>query len=377
MKIAIVGNHFTPCIGGVEKVMEDTAGELARRGHEVKVVCLDTCAKSERKLPEKEKISGIEVERIGCLDLRYYKIAPAVLGKIRGCDIVHVHGIGFFSDFLIATKSLHRKPVVVSTHGGIFHTHDIWILKAMYFSIAQRLLLPLADRVVAVSRNDKEEFGMVCGNVALVENGIRPEDFSPGKKKPNTFLFVGRFSRNKRVERLLEAFSLLMDMDLTLTIAGTDWEGLLQGYLRKNALLSADNRVRYVADPSRERLRELYAEAEFFVSASSHEGFGIALVEAMASGCIPIVQDNEGFSSILGDSGAGVLLDFSDARQAARAIRSLMDWGTMRKRHLQRLAVRRAKSFSWEGRVDEIERIYFSVLGDKKKHFIGLKGGKE
>ncbi|VVB99083.1 D-inositol-3-phosphate glycosyltransferase [uncultured archaeon] len=372
MKIVHAANHFSPCLGGIEKVVKDTGMLLAERGHEVSVVCLDRCANSGEKLPEKGAVGKIKIWRIPFIDLKYYKVAPAILGKIKDADIVHVHGIGFMSDFLLATKPLHKKPVVVSTHGGVFHTESLSSAKKIYFSTFQRALLKMADKVIAVSRNDLKLFSGICKNTVLFENGISPQEFTIGKKKPNSFLFVGRFSSNKRVGLLLEAFSRLRKESFALTVAGNDWEGLLSEYLKKNVLLGIDTKVKYVVNPSDEELKGLYASHEFFVSASQYEGFGISLAEAMASGCIPMVQDNEGHKEIIGDSECGILLDYTDMKGSAEAIGKVMLWGPMRKRHLRENCALRAKDFAWGGKITELEKIYSDAIGKKT----GVKTGK-
>ena len=65
------------------------------------VLCLNKCAKSSKVLPDKGAKSGINIYRIPFFDLHYYKIAPQVLNYLKDYDIIHVHGIGFFSDFLL------------------------------------------------------------------------------------------------------------------------------------------------------------------------------------------------------------------------------------------------------------------------------------
>ncbi len=361
MRIVMVANHFSPCIGGVEKVVMDISKRLIGRGHDVLAVCLNRCAKSYEALPASETVDGIVVDRLAFADLRYYKIAAGVLEKIRDADVVHVHGIGFFSDFLLLTRPLHKKPVVVSTHGGIFHTKNLGAFKSLYFGLLQRPVLGMASKVIAVSRNDFEMFSRICGNAELVENGVNVEKFAPGKKMPNSFLFVGRFSRNKRIELLLSIFAKLRGMGVTLTIAGNDWDGLLKSYLDINVHLGIDSSVRYVTDPTEEELVALYSSHEFFISASEYEGFGISLVEAMASGCIPIVQENKGFGHILGESDCGITLDFTDVNSAAQTISKASGWGAMRKRHLGKMAIGRAQDFSWEKRILKLEKIYSDV----------------
>ncbi|MBI4210220.1 MAG: glycosyltransferase family 4 protein [Candidatus Diapherotrites archaeon] len=356
MRIAQVSHHFAPCVGGVERVVRDISKALQERGHEVKVICLNRCAYSRIDLPRKETVDGILVERLKFVDLKYYKIAMGLLASIRDSDIVHVHGIGFLSDFLIAMKVVHRKKVFVSTHGGIFHTGSVGLLKNVYFQGVQRALLGFADGIVAVSRNDLVLFSGICKNVALIENGIHVSGFIPGKKAANSFLFVGRISRNKRVDRLIGAFAELpKKTGFSLVIAGTDWEGLLEGCRKLVREKGLAKKVRFVIGPSEDELKALYSSSEFFVSASEYEGFGLSLVEAMASGCIPIVHNNEGFGSIVRHGQDGFIADFSGTETAAKAISAAMKCG---KKKMSRAAVARAMKFSISGKITELEGLY-------------------
>jgi len=354
MKIAMVTNNFYPCIGGVEKVVQDMGEKLSKRGHEISVLCLNKCANSGEKLPEKGRRGSINIERMPYLDLKYYKIALSVLNKVKEADVIHVHGVGFFSDFLIATKLLHKKPVVVSTHGGIFHTKKIALLKKIYFHTVQRILLNFCV-TVAVSKNDFKLFSGIASPV-LIQNGVSAEKFKHGKKEKNTFLFLGRFSKNKRVENLLDAFSKI-EGNYKLLIAGTDWENLLSGYKKKCMELGIENKIKFILNPKDNETKELYAKSEYFVSASQYEGFGIALVEAMASGCIPIVQKNEGFSNIITENKNGYFADF-DSSESHKKIESVMKKDNM---EIIEGALKRSKDFSVETGVNKLEKIYMEI----------------
>ena len=356
MRIVHVCNHYSPCLGGMERVVLDISKAFAEKGHEVKVVALDRCANSREKLLSRERVGRIDVERIPFLDLKYYKIALGVLGRIRGADIVHVHGIGFFSDFLIATKWLHRRPIVVSTHGGFFHTESIGSLKKFYFGFIQRALLRFANRVIAVSRNDLGKFRQIARNVTLVQNGVNTSLFRPGNKEGESFLFLGRFSRNKRVEKLLEAFAIVKKTrpGFRLLIAGPDWEHLMNGYKKRVNELGLSKNVVFILNPGNEEAYALYSVSRYFVSASRYEGFGLGLVEAMASGCIPIVQKNDGFSNILVEGKSGFFADFDSSEAAAEKILAAMEGGD----RVGRAAVKRSKAFSWGNSLPELEKIY-------------------
>ncbi|MBU1939557.1 glycosyltransferase family 4 protein, partial [Candidatus Micrarchaeota archaeon] len=244
MKIVQVTHHFSPCIGGVESVVLETSRRLVEAGHEVSVVCLDRCAKGGKILPGTGEIDGIKITRIPFIDLKYYKIAPRVLSLITGADLVHVHGVGFFSDYLLALKGVHKLPVIVSTHGGIMHTRKMRVIKAIY-GLWMPLMLNRADAVVAVSKNDRDAFSRICagGKVRLIENGIDYARFANArwKTEKNSFIYVGRLSRNKRVDNLIETFAFLKKagVEFKLTILGHDFDGIaekLHGLVEKKGL---------------------------------------------------------------------------------------------------------------------------------------------
>ena len=62
---------------------------------------------------------------------------------------------------------------------------------------------------------------------------------------------------------------------------------------------------------SDEELQDLYRRASVYVQASRHEGFGLAVAEAMLAGCVPVVMNVTAMPEVVGD--AGVLIDSQDA----------------------------------------------------------------
>src|SRR5690349_11548212 len=124
MRVLHVVRQFHPSIGGLESVVAGLAGEQRRNGIAAEVLTLDRLFHdpTRRRLPATDQVGDIPIRRIPFAGSRRYPLAAPVLRHLRGFDLVHVHGVDFFSDFLAATQPLHKRPLVLSTHGGFFHT---------------------------------------------------------------------------------------------------------------------------------------------------------------------------------------------------------------------------------------------------------------
>ncbi len=371
MKICHFSNRFWPCEGGIETIIMDYCLELKKKGHKSRVVCLNKCANSNKVLPVTDSVNGISIKRLPFLDLGFYRISPSVIFSLKDCDVLHVHGIGFFADALILLKLFHGKPVVLSTHGGIFHTSK-GLLKRIYFYAWNRFLLRFADKVIAVSENDARLFSRIVPKekISIVENGLRLKNFSKlgGKKEKSTFLFVGRLSKNKRIDLLLEAFAIVFKKNkkARLFIVGGDFEGLLSGLKKKAQKLGISKQVKFAGAVSSTKLLEYYSKAEFFVSSSEYEGFGVSALEAMASGCIPVLNRIPTFEKIVFDSRAGFVVDFFQPKKAAEKILQILSLSEKQKQLFSIRAKNAVKKFSWNERIRDLIKVYSSVMGSRK-----------
>lgn len=369
MRVLHVIHNFLPCVGGMEAYLHNLCKYSRKARIECSVVCLNKCPQGNAKLKVHETIDGIKVERIPYIDFGIYKFSPNVLKKVisSGADVLHIHGIGFFSDFLSITRPIHKKPIVLSTHGGIFHTKAHSKLKGFYFNNWEKFIANGFDVVAACSKNDYALFRKISKNVVLVENGMDYKFFSGAKNKakPNTFVYVGRISKNKRVDNLIEAIAIVQRKipNIKLTIAGEDFENLLPNLKNMVNERNLQKNVQFATGKfSPEEVRAFYVGNEFFVSASQYEGFGISAIEAMACGAIPILNDIDSFSDFIKRSGAGFIVTFEDSEVAAKTILHAIALSRKQKGKLMRKGREFGKEFDWGKKVKEFRKIYSSLL---------------
>jgi alpha-1,3-mannosyltransferase len=372
MRVVHVVRQFFPSVGGLEAVVMELAHAQAAHGHEVGVVTLDRIfkAKPQVRLPAAETVSGIAVDRIPFFGSTRYPIAPSVLKFIGSADIVHVHAIDFFFDYLAWTKPFHRKPLVASTHGAFFHTSFAAKLKRIYFRTVTRLSAACYDAIVAVSVADEELFSTISKKVVCIENGVNVGRFldASAQVPKKAIISIGRFSSNKRLDRLVTFFAKLQarDPEWKLTIAG-----------RQSDLSAADVRllverasfgsgVKIVESPSDEALRALMGDCSVLASASEYEGFGLTAVEGMAAGMFPLLSDIPAFRHLVAKTGLGLIVDFKDPDAAAAKFAQA--WTQVAGRYAQqrKAAIAGAQQYEWGPVAASYEQIYEKILAGRK-----------
>nr|WP_319385685.1 glycosyltransferase family 4 protein [uncultured Roseibium sp.] len=362
-----VVRQFSPSIGGLEDVVRNLALHQKDRFGDVRIVTLDRLFTDPGTgLPGHEVIDGIDVVRIPYRGSPRYPIAPSVLGEISNADLVHVHAIDFFYDFLALTKIFHRRTLVATSHGGFFHTRKFARLKKVWFNTLTRLSTHQYAALVCCSGSDLELFNRIAPRkTSLIENGVDVGKFrDAGAQQPQKrVLTLGRFSTNKRLDRLMDVMATLCATDPTWRLDIAGMESDLTG-----GQLSAMAEARGLSDSvavhiglSDTELKALAARSSFFVSASDYEGFGLVLIETMSAGLLPVVEANEAFSAVARKHDIVRTVDFADCRQAAGALRARFQ-DLQQQPDLRNNAITAASGYGWSAKAREYEDLYRTVI---------------
>ena len=163
---------------------------------------------------------------------------------------------------------------------------------------------------------------------------VDTEFFRPGAERPRNsvvkIVSVGRFSDpRKNLALLLEAFDILRrpGANPELTVVGVYNRDDITAY-RSRWPSTAE--VRFLGFVSKNEKRQALQQADIFVCSSQQEGFGIAIVEAMACG-LPVVSTRcGGPESIISDGQNGLLVRNGDANALANAVEMLCEDGRVR-----------------------------------------------
>ncbi len=370
MFIVHVVRQFHPGRGGLESVVLELASAQVRSGHRVRVVTLDRLFKAAecQKLPPTDAIDGIDIVRIPYFGSSRYPIALSALRHIEGANVVHVHAIDFFFDYLAWTKPVHGRTLVVSTHGGFFHTAYAARLKRLWFGTVTRLSMKFYAGVAAVSAFDFEQFrairpqGMVC-----IENGANLSKFrdaSAGTLRKSIVCF-GRFAKNKRIDLLLGLLRELRRQgpEWTLTIAGRPGDLSAEDVAALAEGAGLGDAVRIVASPTDATVKALLRDCSFVASASEYEGFGVAAIEGMSAGLIPILSDIPPFRRLAARTGLGLIVDYADPETSAHVLldalpRIAADYGGQREACMQA-----ASAYDWPRVCEDYAALYDAATG--------------
>ncbi|WP_417347567.1 glycosyltransferase family 4 protein [Ferrimonas sp.] len=374
LKVIHVVRQFHPGVGGLEKFVQALVEAQREAGIDASVVTLNRLFHQPRAqiLPATDTVEGIPVRRLHYVGSYKYPIAPGVLRAIAPADLVHVHGIDFFFDFLALTRSVHRKPLVASTHGGFFHTQFAARLKRAYFRSITQLSCKAYRHILAISQGDYETFAQICQapKLKLVENGADIDKFRGGGSRIATrgLIFIGRFSDNKRLDKLLTAFACLAKLDEAyhLDIAGRDWDNNLVRLRRQIDSLGLQQRVKLHLGLSDDQLTSLTSHNSFVVSASEYEGFGQTLLEGMAAGLFPLASPIPSFQRVVDATGVGQCLSFDDPELWALKTHEQVNQVVEEYAAYRRQAIRACGAFSFEQCSHTMIQIYKEMLGGRE-----------
>jgi glycosyltransferase involved in cell wall biosynthesis len=252
-----------------------------------------------------------------------------VIGGVLRADLVFGWFASWHTFFPVTLAALLRKPSVLIVGG--FDTANMPEIGYGYQrggvrSWASRWIMRRATRLVTHSHYTLTEIELntpiPSERVEVLHLGV-PDPFGePHAEKEREALTVGAIDRTTLVQKgqvpFVEAARELPDV--RFTFAGK-WLDHSVEELRTRAGAN----VEFTGWLSDEELLDAYRRAAVYVQASRHEGFGLAVAEAMLAGCVPVVMDVTAMPEVVGD--AGVLIESQEPSAVAEGVRQALGLG--------------------------------------------------
>ncbi len=276
---------------------------------------------------------------------------------------MHLHDLRFAFATAVVGSAVARRPLILHTHGLIFHTRFMERLKRLAVSHYFGPLLQASNAIIAASSGSDAALLLSLrpqleSRVRVVENAIPMETYLTIDRHPQRgeLLVLGRIADSKRIDLVLRVLALMKDETWRLTIAGSG-EARTVEHLRVVAgSVGVLDRVVFNPGVSESTKLALLSRAQLALFPSHGEGFGLALLEALASGVPVLAQDIPAHRLLLDPAH---LTDFKDTVTASHQMRRLM--AELPSVPAVRPISTRVLHFDMSRLVDEIEEIYQSL----------------
>lgn len=299
--------------------------------------------------------------------------------KLLGLKADLYHATHYVLPFLLPCRA------VVTIHDIIHLLYPEFLPSRLAFLYAERMIrraLLHGDRILTVSRNTKTDleryFGIAGDKIEAIYNGIDesfrervatealPERLRGLGLEPGYVLFVGNPKPHKNLDNVLKAYARALQLRPQLTqplVCVGDRDGLDQRLRLRAEQLGITQRLILLGHVDQEVLPAIYQGASLFLYPTLYEGFGLPVVEAMASD-VAVITSNTSALKEIADGYAHLVNPLDVEGMAAAIVECLCNEG--RRTYLRRLGRLRAQDFSWKRTAEKTLEVYEQVLAGKK-----------
>jgi 1,2-diacylglycerol 3-alpha-glucosyltransferase len=386
INVAFYSDTYLPAVDGVVTSMLNFKKELERRGHVVYIFASgDSTSKSRYSTGTVFITRGVRFTPYPQYKVALFPLPSMLRLNSLGTNIVHVQtpfSMGFAG--MISAK-LQNYPLVGSFHTLITNraiaesyypknrmlkrltARYLWKYSRFFYRNCNTTIVPTNTVGRILNRHGIK-------NLCIVPNSVDTKEFNTGvdgslirkrfriKENEKLVLYVGRASREKRIEILLKAAKILSRKDgrIKFVIGGTG--PALDYYKRTANRLGLYDTVRFIGFVDQKELPELYASCDAFCIPSTFETQGIVALEAMATGKPVVGADYLALRELIRNNGNGEKFRPGDYISCAKKIEKVLNNSeTYRKE-----AIETAKSFSIEKATDKLLEVYKPLLSNKQ-----------
>lgn len=385
LKIAFYTDSYLPAVDGVVTSILNSKSALEQRGHKVYIFASANSRDSK----------GMRSPRVFLYQGSRFKPYPQYsiamfpnnsvfkLNEIKA-DIVHAHTPMVMGLSGLMGAKLLNKPIVSSFHTMVTNkpivdayypkNKHLKRLAATYMMKYMKFFYNSSDRVIAPTQTVASilrRYGI--SGVSVVPNSIDTKVMNPKADgsgirsrlglcdRDRVVLYLGRLSREKKLETLLRAATLLMgrDQSVRLVVAGTG--PLEQHYKEMARRLGIIEKTSFMGFVEAAELPKVYAMADVLCLPSTFETQGIVLIESMAVGTPVVGADYLAIREMIRPGKNGEKFRPGDYTDCAKKIEKVLN----NAERYRNSAIKTAEEFSKEKVADRLLEVYDLILSNK------------
>jgi 1,2-diacylglycerol 3-alpha-glucosyltransferase len=387
IKVAFYTDTYLPAVDGVVTSMLNFKNELERRGHEVYIFASgDAASKKIYSNNHVFIIQGMKFKPYPQYKLAFFPYHTMLKLQAKNINIVHAQTPFFMGFTALTISKLMKYPIIGSFHTLVnnprllddyypknkalkqFTSKYLWSYTKFFYKKCDKTIVPTKTIEELLAREK-------VINTEIVPNSVDIKHFNPkvdGDSVKNSLgitdnskvvLYVGRISKEKRIEVMLKAARLLLKKkkkNVEFVIAGTG--PALKHYKALSNRLGINEIVKFVGFVGGDALPEYYAMSDLLCMPSTFETQGIVALEAMASGKPVVGSDYLALKEMIKNGYNGEKFKAGDFTQCANKIEKVLNDSSIYKRN----AVAFASGFSVSKVTDRLLDVYNKILNDYK-----------
>ncbi len=412
MRILHISHLYHPSIGGNQIHLKKLSEHLTRKGEDVTVFTAKALTINQLRNPNGQINSLLSYETLNGVKIRrfppskriqqfVFKHLPKIRGGYRLSRAILKDWFAMMQRGGVVPQSIqailaHKPDVVCNINScnastiwaylahrirkfpyviiPCLHIHDQWVKNPFIYTALQD-----CDCVVALTEFEKNfliQKGIDPHKIRVISPAIDFSDFPVpptndfrsiyGLKKDPVILYMGRLSKEKGIDGLIQAFALVCEKIPKARL-------ILAGSLSENYKKALKNKIKTLKSKDRERVliinhfsesqkNEICHASDCLVLPSVSESFGIVLLEAWACQKPVITTRNSAPGSVVDENKDGLLYAYENDHELADQITTLLKNKRMRTR-LGRCGYQKVlEKFTWPQVADQFQRLYRTLI---------------
>ncbi len=282
-------------------------------------------------------------------------------------DLVHINtaltDLSIWRDAALTyAAKLSRRPIVLTIHGGKFLTNDF---ESIRLEGNTERMLRRAKAIVVLSDHEKHEVEKRWSglNIKVLPNAIpSPPQAAVMRNNPKpVIIFFGRLHESKGLDEIVKACRALRNKAVDFQFNCFGDGPMKEAFLSQMRELLGDN-FHYGGVVTSSKKWQQFAEADIFLLPSIYgEGLPMAILEAMAAGCVVVASEMASVASVIEDGVNGYLVEPRNTEQLIKTLKTLIE-NRSEWKPVQDAAVKTVREkFAISDYIENLESIYKEV----------------